>query len=312
MLHIDGNAIHADTRTLTATFTNGLLTSLRSKATGEELVSGVDPARSALQLVYANQPAVDVIGNLAASISVHRLSGHAAQFRLSGWEADGIVTVSEDEATGDLLVEPSAYSSRPGVMACRWLLPGVRGDLELAAPFFQGCKLPLGDPLLQRRWGWPISWEAGLAILQGAAGGFWVHCRDSQYRYKALNIADGQLGLETDAYGPLDRALGAGGLTWRINVHQGDWTVPAASYRAWLRAAYGLDAAQATRKPWCSELRFALSWYNGDPAVLDALAARIEPRRVLIHFSNWRTDPYDENYPTYEPSGRARETIGKA
>ena len=311
MIQLTQTTLTAETSTLSATFDGGLLTSLRSKLTGEEFVAA--PASgSALHLVYDTGEVVDVLSNLAGEITLHRLHDSAAQFRLSGWEADGVVTISEDPATGGLLVEPSAYSSRPGVLACRWRLPALREELDLVAPFFQGVKLPLADPLLHGRWHWPIMWEASLAILQGRDSGFSVHSRDDRYRYKALSIEGRELGLETEAYGPLDASLGAGGLTWRLNVHRGDWRVPAAMYRDWLYAAYDLARAEAQRKPWLHDLRFALSWYNGDPEILDALAERLDPRTVLLHFSQWRTDAYDENYPTYEPSPAARGTFAKA
>ncbi|NLC57302.1 MAG: hypothetical protein GX774_10730 [Armatimonadetes bacterium] len=312
MVLTDGRTIHIETKTQKAVFENGFLTSLKSKASGEELVPGANPNGSALQLVYGAGEICDVIGNLAAQVSVHRLSDQAAQFRFSGWDADGVLTLSEDPETGDILVEPSAYSSRPGVLSCRWRLRGMQDDLDLVAPFFQGVKLKLDDPLLARRWFWPQFWEAGLAILQGRQGGFWVHCQDDRYRYKALNIEGGELGFETEAYGPIDASLGAGGLVWRLNVYQGDWQVPAGIYRDWLWRAYNLRAQEERRKPWMRDIRFALSWYGGDPAILDALAQRLDPRTVLIHYSNWRTDAYDENYPTYEPSLQAREVFAKA
>jgi len=312
MVTVEGNTITADTKTLTAKIQNGFLTSLKSKLNGEEYVGSVDHKGSALQLLYPGQGMVDVIGNLAATITGHQLSDRAAQLRFSGWDADGVLTVSEDPSTGDLLVEPAAYSSRPGALSCRWLLPGVREDLDLVAPFFQGVKLKLADPLLAGRWPWPISWEAGLAILQGENAGFWIHCQDDRYRYKALNIEDRVVGLETEAYGPIDGSLGAGGLVWRLNVYQGDWQVPAGAYRDWLWQAYGLTEAEGKRKPWMHDIRFALSWYGGDPEILDAVAERIDPAEVLIHFSQWRTDAYDENYPTYEPSEQALSVFAKA
>jgi hypothetical protein len=312
MIRINGNELHAETSTLTATFRDGLLTSLRSKLRGEEVLRDGEPAGSALQLLYANQATVDVVGRLASNVTLHRLSDRAAQFRFSGWDADGVLTISEAAMGGDLLIEPSAYSSRPGVLACRWRLAGIPDALDLVAPFFQGVRLKLDDPLLHRRWFWPQFWEAGLAILQGRSGGFWVHCRDDRYRYKALQVSPGELGLETEAYGPLDGSLGAGGLTWRLNVYEGDWKVPASVYRSWLHAAYGLDTVASIRKPWIHDVRLALSWYGGDSAVLDALAARIDPSKVLLHYSDWRSDGYDENYPTYQPSDRARALFAKA
>lgn len=311
MVTCTSDSIRVETFSQEALFRNGFLMSLRSKLTGAEYVAG-EAAGSALQLVYPNVGTVDVIGELAAQIEVLPLSPSAAQFRFSGWDADGVVTISEDPETGDVLVEPSAYSSRPGVLACRWTLPPLRADLELVAPFYQGVRLPLADPLLQRRWAWPIHWEAGLAILQGGSDGFWIHCRDDRYRYKALNISDGRLGFDTDAYGPLDRSLGAGGLVWRINVYRGDWRVPAGIYRDWLWTAYRLDRAERSRREWVGDIGLALSWYNGDLELLDALAERIDPRRVLLHYSSWRTDPYDENYPTYVPSEQARTVFAKA
>lgn len=309
MLTLTPTTITVDTATQTAVFTAGFLTSLTNKLTGATHIAA--PATgSPLQLVYPGHGTVDVLGNLAATVSVHPVSPTSAQFRFAGWDADGILTVSEDPATGEVLVEPAAYSSRSGVLSCRWRLPGVSSDLELVAPFFQGVKLPLGDPLLERRWAWPMFWEAGLAILQGRDGGCWVHCRDTHYRYKALNISGGELGFETESYGPTAGNLGAGGLVWRLNCYAGDWTVPASAYRDWLFHAYHL--ADQQRPAWLHELRLAVSWYNGDPALLDALATRVDPRTVLLHYSQWRTDAYDENYPTFTPSEQAKATIAKA
>jgi len=312
MLTVENRTITIDTRTLTARIEDGFLTSLKAKATGEELVTPERSGGSALQLAYPGEGNVDVVGGPASEITVRQLSERAAQVRLHGWDADGVIVVSDDPETGDLVVEPSAYSSRAGVLSCRWLLPAARDDLDLVAPFFQGVKLKPDDPLIQQRWAWPMFWEAGLAILQGANGGFWIHCRDNAYRYKALDIAGGRLTLETEAYGPISRSLGAGGLEWRINVHQGDWTVPAGIYRDWLWHAYGLHEAERARLPWTRDVRFAVSWFGGDPAILNALAEMLDPKTVLLHYSNWRTDPYDENYPTYSPSPAAVETFRKA
>jgi len=311
MVRAEGRTIDIETRTLTARLENGFLVSLKSRADGREHIEAPGAEGSALQLVYPGRGTIDVVGKLASTITTLQVSTTAAQFRLHGWDADGVMTVSEDEETGDLLVETSAYSSAPGVLACRWLMPGMATDLDLVAPFFQGVRLPLSDPLLQMRWPWPMFWEAGLAILQGKAGGFSIQCRDTHYRYKALNIEGGRLGLDTEAYGPVEESRGAGGLVWRIGVHNGDWSVPACDYRTWLWDAYDLEKAERQRLPWVGDIRLALSWYGGDPNVLDALAERIDPKKVLIHYSQWRTDPYDENYPTYQASDDARAVIAK-
>jgi len=195
---------------------------------------------------------------------------------------------------------PSAYSSRGGVRACRWNIAGIRADLQLVAPFFQGIKLKLDDGLIANtHWPWPMYWEAGLAILQSKQGGFWVHTQDNRYRYKALKVGAGakkhQLGFDTQAYGPVENKLSAGGLVWRVNVFDGDWRVPAEQYRAWLWDAYDLPAEEQRRPAWGRDVKLAVSWCPGDGAVLDALAKRVRPQHCLIHFPNWRTDPYDDS-----------------
>jgi hypothetical protein len=95
-------------------------------------------------------------------------------------------------------------------------------------------------------------------------------------------------------------------------VFDGGWTVPAERYRAWLWQAYELDADEARRPSWIHEVNFAVSWCPGSDDILEALARRLDPARVLIHFPNWRTDPYDENYPSYVASESGKRFVGKA
>ncbi|HEU0138234.1 MAG TPA: DUF6259 domain-containing protein [Bryobacteraceae bacterium] len=310
--------IHAETPTLLAKIEKGFLTSLKSKASQEEYLVGFDTGKfDALQLVYARGETVDVGEQKFGKVETRKISDHRAEVIFQNWDGDGIMTVSVDPASGDLLIEPSAFSSRPGVRACRWRLKGLRRDLKLVAPFFQGVSLSLDDSLIRSsHWDWPHRWEAGLAILQASAGGFSVHTQDNRYRYKALHVGSEadpyMIGLDTEAYGPLDANLAAGGLTWRINVHQGDWKVPAERYRNWLWETYSLAKEEQRREPWLHSLAMAISWCPGDIAVLEGLARRVDPGKVLLHFSNWRTDAYDENYPTYIASENAAAFLARA
>jgi hypothetical protein len=314
---VEGDRLLIETHTLRAEMLQGRLTSLRSRRSGEEFIRGLDqPSAAALELVYRNDEIVRVDTSKFGSITTQLLSPRQAEIVFHSWDGDGVITVSADPESGDILVEPSAYSSRPGVRGCRWNLTGLRPELELVAPFFQGVRLKLDDALVRNtHWAWPFFWEAGLAILQGAQGGFWVHTQDPGYRYKAIHIGSSadphRLGFDTEAYGPIDQNLGAGGLAWRINVFEGDWTVPAEHYREWLWRAYQLQTDEAARPGWIHDVRFAVSWCPGDPAILDALARRLDPRRVLIHYPNWRTDPYDENYPDYLASEAGKQFVAK-
>ncbi len=314
MLTIEQDRLVVKTRTQTAVFEAGLLVSLAS-ADGREYLRAATQGVQPLQLLYGGGERVSLGGNAGDRVSVAVLNDLRAEIRFESWHGDGVVAVSEDPQTGDVIIEPSGYASRPGLRAVQYTLAGIDKGLGLVAPFFQGVQLPLEDPLIHNtRWQWPTSWEAALAILQGPGGGFWVHCRDTRYRYKALQVGLGQmprcLGLQTEAYGPADGSLAAGGLAWRINVYQGDWTVPAAAYHDWLRSAWALPDV---RQPaWLGELKFAVSWCPAQGAILDALAKRLNPAEVLLHIPGWRSDAYDENYPTFAASADGRAFIAKA
>lgn len=314
---VKDNKVYVDTYTLTATIDKGIITSLKDKASGEEFIEKPDTTSyRALQLLYRSNEVSNINEEKFGSTEIHQISAKKAEIVFHSWDGDGVLTISADEVTGDMLIEPSASTSRPGVLACRWNITGLKQSLELVAPFFQGIKMKLDDPLIKNiRWGWPFQWEAGLAILQSSNGGFWIHTRDDKYRFKALQTGIQNdpytLGFDSEAYGPIDDNMSAGGLCWRINTYKGNWKVPAEKYRQWYWQAYDLDAEEKLRQKWVSDVSFAISWCPGDPAILDALAKKISPKKVLIHFPDWRTDNYDENYPTFIPSESAKAFIKK-
>ncbi len=144
------DSLFVTTSTLTATLTNGLLTSLKSKITGEEFITPFDTGSfTALQLLYPSSELTDINSSDFGKLTLNQVSDRNAEFIIHSWHGDGVISVSADDETGDLIIEPSAYSSRPGVLACRWNMPGIRHDLDLVAPLFQGIKLKLDDSLIQ-------------------------------------------------------------------------------------------------------------------------------------------------------------------
>jgi len=102
--------------------------------------------------------------------------------------------------------------------------------------------------------------------------------------------------------------MSAGGLAWRLGAYLGGWQTPAPAYREWLTQSF----APTEPPEWVSQLRLAVSWCPTDTAILEAIRDRIDPERVLLHVPDWRTDPYDENYPTYEVSDAGRGFISRA
>jgi hypothetical protein len=314
---VKGNKAYIETRTISAVLEKGVLTSLKSKKNGEEFIEKPDIVNfRALQLFYINNEIIQINEEKFGSIATRQISDQRAEVVFHSWDGDGVLYISADAETGDLLIEPSAYSSRPGVLACRWSVSGLKQTLELVAPLFQGVKLKLDDPLIKNtRWRWPFNWEAGFAAFQSGEGGFWIHTRDNRYRFKALLTGTESdpyvIGLDSEAFGPADNNLSAGGICWRINTYQGDWHVPAESYRQWYWQAYNLEAEMKMRQPWIFDAKLAISWCPGDPEIPDALAKKVSPSRVLLHFPDWRTDRYDENYPDYNASDSAKVFISK-
>jgi hypothetical protein len=183
MIRVDGNQVDIDTSTLKATFEAGVLVSLMRKSDGHTFIQSDVEGHLPLRLIYSGQGPVSLGAEPGDQIMCLPVSDHHAEIRFSSWNGDGILGISEDQETGDLVVEPSGYASRPGLRACRWVLTGIDKELELIAPFYQGIRLPLGDSLIRdSHWNWPHRWEAGMAILQSNDGGFWLHCQDSRYR----------------------------------------------------------------------------------------------------------------------------------
>lgn len=316
-IKVQDNKLIIETATLNAVFTGGFLTMLKSKKTGEEFISRFDEGRfSSLQLVYPSSELTDIGENKYGKTTLHQVSDKKAEIIFQSWSGDGLITVSVDDLTGDLIVEPSGYSSRPGVLACRWNIPGIKKELQLVAPMYQGVKLKLEDPLIHdSRWIWPFAWEAGLAILQSVNGGFYIHVQDNSFKYKALKVGSKSdpymLGFDSEAYGPIDNNLAAGGLSWRINIYEGDWKIPADRYREWLWNTYVLKKEEEKRQPWIYDIKLAISWCPGDLDILDELAKKISPSKVLLHFPEWRTDIYDQNYPTYTANEKGTTFIQK-
>ncbi len=268
-----------------------------------------------LQLFFFRDERIELGGESRDTVVPLLLNDHRAEIRFHSWHGDGILAIAEDVESGELIIEPSGYSSRPGLRAVRWSIGGIAAGLELVAPFYQGIRLPLEDELIANtRCRWPHEWEAGLAILQGEDGGFWVHCRDMHSRYKALQVGLPEqalgIGLETEAYGPIDANLATGGLAWRLNVHDGDWQQPAAIYRDWLDQAW--RPGDCDRPDWVQKLRLAVSWCPTDHSILTEIAKVLSPTLVLLHVPNWRSDAYDENYPTFNASEQGRIFVEQA
>ena len=80
-----------------------------------------------------------------------------------------------------------------------------------------------------------------------------------------------------------------------------------AAYRDWLWRACGLAEEERRRADWVKDIHFTLSWYGGDPAILDALARKLGHKIPAL--SRWRTDAYVRTTrPMCLPTRRVRSS----
>lgn len=304
MISINNNTVTISTKTLNAIIENGALISLCDKK-GNRYIEADAETSDVIRIIYRHGDIIPVKKTRSGKIHTYSLSDTCAEIRYDAWDGNGLITINEDIETGDLCIEPEVTSARQGVLACRYTVEGIAEGYRLTAPFYQGIDMELDDILLRgRKWQWPYMWEAGLSILHNGKNGFWVHCEDDRYRTKAI-ITGGErrsLSFDSEAYGPIDHSLSAGGITWRINVFEGTWHVPAEYYRAWLWKTYKLEREEKRRFEWTKNIKLALSWCPSDKSLLDSIAKKVEPKSVLLHLPQWRVHNYDTCYPDYTPS----------
>ena len=319
MIRQTNRGLVAESATTVVAFEGARIVTLRDARTGEDFLEAD---------LGADVPGFDLFhqSGKVSPLGVHPMASHVhttlltdriAEIVLEDWEADVSIRVSIDEATGDILIEPSAWTMQGGIAGLGLNIPGIRKDLDIVGPFQQGTRLPLAHPQMAgKRAAWPNTWEAGFLVFQGKDSGFSVQTWDDRHIFKEVRIGH-EKGAQTatfvtQAYGPLEQNRCVGNLAWRLSAHQGEWTAPVLRYRDWYWRAYRLDEAASVRPEWLDELQLAVSWCPSDPELLDALATRVEPRRIFLHVPRWRPHRYDQDYPTFVPSAEGRAFIDKA
>ncbi len=319
MIRLTETGLIAESTTTSVEFAGAKLVSIKNARTGE---SFLDPALSQdvppFDLYHQNGKRSPLgVHPLASEVHYHLLTDKIAEIVLNDWECDVSLRVSIDEATGDILIEPSAWTMQGGVAGIGFNVPGILPELDAVAPFQQGVRLPLDHPQMQgKRADWPHSWEAGFLVFQGKAGGFTVQAWDEHGIFKQVRIGHEKsrqvVAFVTQSYGPLEQNRCAGNVAWRISAYEGDWALPVKRYRDWFWDAYRLDRVTELRPDWVDDIRLAVSWCPTVPGLLDALATHLDPKSIFLHVPNWRPYGYDQDYPSFTPSEEGRAFLEKA
>jgi hypothetical protein len=319
MISLTEKGLFVQTNTTILEFEGVRIISIQDAVTGENFLD-CDAGKSipGFDLIRQNGKISPLgVHPLASQVHYTLLTEHIAEIVLNDWECDVSLRVSEDQATGDILIEPSAWTMQGGVYGIGMNVPGVRADLDVVGPFQQGVRAPLSSPYLQgKNATWPNDWEAGFLVFAGNESGFTVQAWDEHYIFKGVRLGHEKskqtVAFITYACGPLEMNRCVGNLCWRFSTYQGSWTVPVNRYRDWLWKAYHLGEATSLRPEWLEDLKLAVSWCPTNLDLLDALSRKVSPGQVFIHLPHWRPFTYDQDYPTYIAGPEGQAFIGKA
>ncbi|MBI2297793.1 MAG: hypothetical protein HYU66_02360 [Armatimonadetes bacterium] len=298
-----GAALEVSSGTVELTVTDGVVTRLRNKLTGETLDA---PRRSDLHGLWRK----DGPGRFSWHGDGTTATAGGARTANAAGEA-----VSQFHAEGDLVVVThQCTSAQPGLQAVQWgLVAPVSATLYF--PGWSGQQFDADTPDFSARMEYPLQWECGFVLLGTPQGGFLIQATDDAQFYKNLDcrkVGDRfELGFGTEATAPWDRATTAPGTTWWIRAYEGDWTVGAALYRKWAEQAFGLTALARQQPAWVKDIGCVVI-NDFRPALLQALAARLDPKKTLIYVPSWRVDSYDRNYPDYTPQDGFVEQVKHA
>jgi hypothetical protein len=208
-----------------------------------------------------------------------------------------------DAASGELVVSQRATSPAPGLWGVEWSVGGIPLDMNIIVPAFSGLRLTRNSPGAEMSFDYPMLWEAGLVIVEGANGGFYVWAEDPKPGYKRLAVkrsSDGwRLSFVTMANAPFDDKREVGPLRWRVGAYTGDWRVPARRYRDWMEKTFAPIPVERQQPAWVRDIR-ACVIMPLDLPTLEALPLRLDPKQTLLYAYDWRKAGYDRDYPTYD------------
>ena len=213
------------------------------------------------------------------------------------------LNVRADDATGDLVLRQHCETRGAGVWGVSWAVDGIPLDCAILVPGQSGIRLTREAPVREFVFDYPLGWEAGLVIVEGAGGGFSVWADDPKGRFKRLVVKRDEsawsLRLFTVNYAPFDNLTGCESVTWRLNAYEGDWRVPARRYREWMEATFRPVPVKEQRPAWVRDIR-AMVITGMSLEVLEELPKRFDPAQTILYVPDWREAGYDRDYPVYD------------
>jgi len=218
--------------------------------------------------------------------------------------------------TTDLSIAPQAVTVRQTVTASKGGIAGTSFTLRVPdtyhviLPVQNGIRLTKEAPYAYNgrmgtrfEYGGNNAIQMQMLILEGENGGVLLYAEDVYTQYKAFDVKHSgnsfTITVESIPQAPFTDKTVYATIPWKIIPYEGDWTSASALYRDYAREAFDLAEADTRRPAWVDDIAIVVQADLRDTKKLDAIAANLDPSRVLLQVSNFRTNLYDVNWPDY-------------
>lgn len=316
-ISIVGDRLTIGSGTLLLSFKGPDLVRVRNRLTNEDFIRTTTPQPPVLDMGMIEAPNKPYI-NFGWHQGKADVNPETAQIQFNDQTRSIWMNVIVDHETNDIGVSIWGEANREGVTGLTWGLRGL--DLtggKLILPVQGGRYMDATVPVNQFSYSYPGDWEAQMAIWQTKNGGFVVYSRDDEARYKRITLnrkeSWADILLETEAFGPFEKASGVPHVEWRFNAYKGTWQVPANGFRN-LMHFYRPPARIPKDRAWVKDIRSVVTIQGPkqDPKLLDALAKQIDPTKTLLYVLDWRRQGFEAGYPDYERNETVRDFVDRA
>ncbi|MBI4909843.1 MAG: hypothetical protein HY820_39865 [Acidobacteria bacterium] len=304
-----GQTLTVTTTNAVATFQGADLTGFRNRGTNENYLR-----------LPTSAPGLATVQTLAST----------GQLTLSGWTVSGdtatitasdavrtlTLTVKIDPASQEIVIRSAARISSTGLRQASWSIAGLDiSNGHLIVPSNTGQVFDAAHPGLSAFLQYPNTWQAQMFVYETAQGTMLAYSTDQEYAFKRLNLntrggSTLDLGIATEANGPMPAASAVPTVEWRLKAFTGDWRTAAQVYKSWLAA--NRPPVSNAAHPWVQNLRGIVGMGNSDASLLAPLAAKLTPGTTLLYLINWRSNAYDVNYPDYTPAAGVASFVSQA
>jgi hypothetical protein len=247
------------------------------------------PLATQLHPHAGSQMTIEPIDEASARVTWRGLRGFAPNRNLA--DATYTLELAVLDGSGDLQITPSARVGQPGVFGCSLLMANFSTALRVVTAEGPGVSFMATEPQpgSATTMRWPSPWHASLLIGESSRGSFGVWMADPTLGDRQLHRRHRENGwdvtFQSTNAAPFDTLTSSQGRPIRVNVHAGNWTRPAAAFRAWWASTHHVKPLAERKPTWLADL--AMLARSGD--TLPPPAAM--PRTLVFAPQDWKRQP---------------------